>query len=330
MALPRQFRRLRLGLVGFGDVAHRSLELCLSRPSQQHGPRLIVVGRTSAQRIAPQIRPAFFSGRHSALGLDLDHRPLVRRITPILQAAIVYLPTAEPKTSETKAAIIDRRARDLACALRACASAMPLVYLSTTGVYGNHQGAEVSETSRCQTHQPRSLRRLDAERALRPLGAHVLRVPGIYDGHERLPTARLHTQQPALRPEDDVFTNHIHADDLARIALIALFRGRPGRITNAVDETEMKMADYFDAVADAIGLARPPRISRTEMKSLAAQGAVHPMMMGFLAESRRVKSTRVHRELRARLRYPTVDHTLRELKRELKSQSHVTSSRPHV
>jgi nucleoside-diphosphate-sugar epimerase len=289
-----------------------------------------VVGRTSAQRIAPQIRPAFFSGRHSALGLDLDHRPLVRRITPILQAAIVYLPTAEPKTSETKAAIIDRRARDLACALRACASAMPLVYLSTTGVYGNHQGAEVSETSRCQTHQPRSLRRLDAERALRPLGAHVLRVPGIYDGHERLPTARLHAQQPALRPEDDVFTNHIHADDLARIALIALFRGRPGRITNAVDETEMKMADYFDAVADAIGLARPPRISRTEMKSLAAQGAVHPMMMGFLAESRRVKSTRVHRELRARLRYPTVDHTLRELKRELKSQSHVTSSRPHV
>jgi len=84
--------------VGFGDVARRSLELCLSRPSQQHGPRLIVVGRTAAQRIAPQIRPAFFSGRHSALGLDLDHRQSVRRITPILQAAIIYLPTAEPKT----------------------------------------------------------------------------------------------------------------------------------------------------------------------------------------------------------------------------------------
>lgn len=324
MALPRQFRRLRLGLVGFGDVARRSLGLCLSRPSQQHGPRLIVVGRTAAQRIAPQIRPAFFSGRHSALGLDLDHRQTVRRITPILQAAIIYLPTAEPKTAEAKTANIDRRARELACGLRACQFAMPLVYLSTTGVYGNHQGAEVSETSRCQTRQPRSLRRLDAEQALRPLGAHVLRVPGIYDSHERLPTARLRAQQPALRQEDDVFTNHIHADDLARIALIALFRGRPGRITNAVDETDMKMADYFDAVADTIGLARPPRVSREEMKSLAAQGAIHPMMMGFLAESRRVKSTRVHRELRMRLRYPTVGHTLRELK----SQPHVTPSAP--
>jgi len=326
MALPRQFRRLRLGLVGFGDVARRSLELLLSRPSQQHGPRLIVVGRTAAQRIAPQTRPAFFSGRHSALGLDLDHRQSVRRITPILQAAIIYLPTAEPKAAEAKAANVDRRARNLACGLRACQAAMPLVYLSTTGVYGNHQGAEVSETSRCQTRQPRSLRRLDAEQALRPLGAHVLRVPGIYDGHERLPTARLRARQPALRQEDDVFTNHIHADDLARIALIALFRGRPGRITNAVDETDMKMADYFDAVADAIGLARPPRISREEMKSLAAQGAIHPMMMGFLAESRRVKSTRVHRELRTRLRYPTVGHTLGELK----SQSHVTSSPPQL
>jgi nucleoside-diphosphate-sugar epimerase len=324
MALPRQFRRLRLGLVGFGDVARRSLELLLSRPSQQHGPRLIVVGRTAAQRIAPQTRPAFFSGRHSALRLDLDHRQSGRRITPILQAAIIYLPTAEPKAAEAKAANVDRRARNLACGLRACQAAMPLVYLSTTGVYGNHQGAEVSETSRCQTRQPRSLRRLDAEQALRPLGAHVLRVPGIYDGHERLPTARLRARQPALRQEDDVFTNHIHADDLARIALIALFRGRPGRITNAVDETDMKMADYFDAVADAIGLARPPRISREEMKSLAAQGAIHPMMMGFLAESRRVKSTRVHRELRTRLRYPTVGHTLGELK----SQSHVTSSPP--
>ncbi len=326
MALPRQFRRLRLGLVGFGDVARRSLELLLSRPSQQHGPRLIVVGRTAAQRIAPQTRPAFFSGRHSALGLDLDHRQSVRRITPILQAAIIYLPTAEPMAAEAKAANVDRRARNLACGLRACQAAMPLVYLSTTGVYGNHQGAEVSETSRCQTRQPRSLRRLDAEQALRPLGAHVLRVPGIYDGHERLPTARLRARQPALRQEDDVFTNHIHADDLARIALIALFRGRPGRITNAVDETDMKMADYFDAVADAIGLARPPRISREEMKSLAAQGAIHPMMMGFLAESRRVKSTRVHRELRTRLRYPTVGHTLGELK----SQSDVTSSPPQL
>ncbi|NBW00238.1 MAG: SDR family NAD(P)-dependent oxidoreductase [Betaproteobacteria bacterium] len=321
MALPRQFRRLRLGLIGFGDVARRSLELCLSRPSQKHGPRLIVVGRAASRRLPPKLHPAFFAGRHRALALDLDQQKSVQRMVRILQAAIVYLPTAEPDPSQAAASGRDRRARALACGLRAGQYAMPLVYLSTTGVYGNYQGAEVSETSRCQTRQPRSLRRLDAERALRPLGAHVLRVPGIYDSNQRLPTSRIAARQPALRQEEDVFTNHIHADDLARIALTALFRGRPGRITNAVDDTEMKMADYFDAVADALGLTRPPRVSREDMKSLAAQGAVHPMMMGFLAESRRVKSARIGRELRISLQYPTVDHTLREVSARLNRPS---------
>jgi dTDP-4-dehydrorhamnose reductase len=189
---------------------------------------------------------------------------------------------------------------------------IPMVYISTTGVYGDHRGDLVTETTVCRAGQARSRRRLDAESHLRPLGAHVLRAPGIYAA-DRLPEARLKAGQPALRPEEDVWTNHIHADDLARLAWVALFRGRPARVTNAVDDSMLRMADYFDKVADALGLSRPPRVSREELKEQAARGLISPMAMSFLAESRRVRSARLTRELRIRLRYPTVDHTLKEI-----------------
>jgi nucleoside-diphosphate-sugar epimerase len=110
---------------------------------------------------------------------------------------------------------------------------------------------------------------------------------------------RLEQGTPALLAQDDVYTNHIHADDLARIVALALFRALPGRIYNAVDDTRMKMGDYFDAVADAFGLARPPRVARAQ---LAAE--VSPIKLSFMAESRRMRNERIKRELRVRLRYP--------------------------
>ncbi len=308
MALPREFRRLRIGLVGFGDVAARTAAWCLGRHHRRHGPRLIAIGRSSLHRLPKDLHASFQAARHATISADLDHRPSVRRVMALLHAAAIYLPTAESPSRSPH----DSRARHLAAAIRGLTHRLPLVYLSTTGVYGNHSGAIVSETSACRTVQPRSLRRLDAERVLRPLGAHILRVPGINDSGDRLPLARLKARQPALRAQDDVFTNHIHADDLARIAFVSLFRGRPGRITNTVDQTEMKMADYFDTVADAMSLPRPPRVSREEMAALAAKGEIHPMMMGFLADSRRVTSQRLSRELGITLQYPTIERTLDE------------------
>lgn len=134
----------------------------------------------------------------------------------------------------------------------------------------------------------------------------LLRAPGIYDSAERLPLARLHKGEPVLRAEDDVFTNHIHADDLARLLALALFRGRPGRAYNACDDSQLAMGDYFDLVADACGLPRPPRLSRAE---LAQQ--VSPMTLSFMSESRRIGNARIKNELRARLLYPTVADALR-------------------
>ncbi|HWV03703.1 MAG TPA: ATP-binding cassette domain-containing protein [Ralstonia sp.] len=120
-------------------------------------------------------------------------------------------------------------------------------------------------------------------------------------GDTRLPVARLERGTPALRAEDDVYTNHIHADDLARAVIAALFRGKPQRVVHASDASELRMGDYFDAVADARGLQRPPRISRAE-----AVQQIEPALLSFMSESRRLRNTRLARELRVALRYPTV------------------------
>ena len=106
-----------------------------------------------------------------------------------------------------------------------------------------------------------------------------------------------------------MFTNHIHADDLARAVWLAVFRGRPNRVLNIVDDAELKMGEYFDQVADATGLPRPPRMPRVELAR-----TVSPMLYSFMSESRRIENTRMKRELRLRLRYPTTAHFLRTIK----------------
>lgn len=303
-ALPRQFRRQRIALIGFGDVARRLLEQRLSLISTDFGPRFFALSRSTRRLDDESLHGVSQRQRLQFLNLDLDNRRSVKRIRALGQRVLIFAPPADSKT-DTR----DLRVRRLTSQLRLNQRTPKLVYMSTTGVYGNANGAVVTETSRCLTQQPRSLRRIDAERQCRLLGAHVLRAPGIYAG-DRLPLERLRTQLPALRQEEDVTTNHIHADDLAEISWLACFRGRPGRITNTVDQTSMKTGDYFDLIADAKGFPRPPRVSRAEMESLAQQGRVSAMMMSFLKDSRQVRTVRLERELGARLRYPTVHHTL--------------------
>ncbi len=305
-ALPRQFRRHRIALIGFGDVAKRLLQQRLLQASADFGPRFIAISRSTRSLAGPNLQEVGRSARLKFLNIDLDQAKSTSRIHAIGQSLLIFAPPADAKTDPR-----DHRIRRLASQLRLRHQTARIVYMSTTGVYGNANGNVVTETSPCLTEQPRSLRRIDAEQQCRPLGAHILRVPGIYAG-DRLPIERLRAGTPALRPEEDVYTNHIHADDLAEITWLALFRGRPGRVTNTVDQTTLKTGDYFDVVADAKGLRRPDRVSRTEMESLAQEGRVSAMMMSFLKDSRQVRTARLDRELRARLRYPTVQHTLAE------------------
>ncbi|KAB0637378.1 NAD-dependent epimerase/dehydratase family protein, partial [Burkholderia latens] len=202
-----------------------------------------------------------------------------------------------------------RRARIVPDAFRA----PTLVYASTTGVYGDCGGARIDETQPLRPANPRAFRRVSAERQLRAatvrgvLSARIVRIPGIY-AENRLPLARLERGTPALDAADDVYTNHIHADDLAAILRRAAVRGKPARAVHASDDSELRMGEYFDRVARAFGLPPPPRISRVD-----AERQLEPTLLSFMRESRRLSNARLKAELCVTLRYPTVDEFLQTL-----------------
>jgi len=285
------FQRPRLLIVGCGDVGMRLL------PLVRNAFRVFAV--TSNPDRCAELRAA--GAIPIVADLDAPHTlARLARLAPL----VVHM--APPKGEGA----FDTRTRHLVHALRSCAR---LVYLSTTGVYGDCQGALVDETRTVKPHNPRARRRVDAERTLRDWGKKtgssvaLIRVPGIYAA-DRLPLKRLADRAPALNEQDDVFTNHIHADDLARIVALALFRARPGRVYHAVDDTRMKMAEYFDVVADAFGMARVPRLARSELAAVAS-----PVTMSFMSESRRLGNARIKSELGARLRYPDVTLAVRSM-----------------
>jgi len=229
-----------------------------------------------------------------------------------LAPTIVHL---APPQSEGR---IDRRTRNLAAILPEGAR---LVYVSTTGVYGDCAGASFDETRSVRPQNARAVRRVDAETVLRAWARRrqgklsILRVPGIYAA-DRLPLERLHKGLPALVAQEDVHTNHIQADDLARICLAAMRLGAPNRVYHAVDDSDLKMGDYFDAVADAAGLSRPPRLPRSELER-----SVSPMMLSFMSESRRLHNARIKEELGVQLRYPDVQSLLAQWREQRLTKS---------
>ncbi len=277
----------KLLIVGCGDIALRALPQ-LARKYQVFG---LVRAAAQADRIA-------------ALGAiplagDLDDPAT---LAPLAGVADLVLHLAPPGESGER----DQRSANLIIAL-STRPPVRLIYISTSGVYGDCAGAWVDEDRPPAPQTVRALRRTDAERSLLAWGKQsgvavaVLRVPGIYAA-ERLPLAQLRRGAPVLRAEDDVYTNHIHADDLAAVCLAALDRGAAGRIYNASDDSEIKMGDYFDLVADRARLPRPPRIARTA----AEAGAIGEGLLSFMRESRRLVNTRMKAELGVRLRYPSV------------------------
>jgi nucleoside-diphosphate-sugar epimerase len=202
----------------------------------------------------------------------------------------------------------DPRTTALVQALRRRSRPLALVYGSTSGVYGDCQGEWVHETRAVAPATPRAQRRVDAEHAVRALRRSglsplVLRIPGIYaaDREGGTPRERLLKGTPVLHQADDVYTNHIQADDLARACRRALWCHYPGRVVQVSDDTQLLMGDYFDMAADLLGLPRPPRVSRS-----AAQSTLPLMLLSFMGESRRLDNTRLKGELKISLRYPTV------------------------
>ncbi|MBN9358692.1 MAG: sugar nucleotide-binding protein [Herbaspirillum huttiense] len=289
----------RVLILGCGDVGLRLVPLLL--------PRYRVLAVTSNPGRRAELRAA------GAIPIvaDLD-APLTLGRLARLAPTIVHL---APPQSEGR---IDRRTRNLAAILPEGAR---LVYVSTTGVYGDCAGASFDETRSVRPQNARAVRRVDAETVLRAWARRrqgklsILRVPGIYAA-DRLPLERLHKGLPALVAQEDVHTNHIHADDLARICLAAMRLGAPNRVYHAVDDTDLKMGDYFDAVADAAGLSRPPRLPRSELER-----SVSPMMLSFMSESRRLHNARIKEELGVQLRYPDVQSLLAQWREQRLTKS---------
>jgi nucleoside-diphosphate-sugar epimerase len=288
-------RRPTLLIVGCGDIGLRVLPLV--RPGWR------VLALTSNAARLGELRAL---GATPLLG-NLDQPQTLGRLGGLADAVLHLAPP--PLQGAT-----DPRTRALLRALARGGRVQRLVYGSTSGVYGDGAGACFDETRAVAPGTDRARRRVDAEAQLRWFGRRsgvcvtVLRIPGIYasnreGGH---PRERLARGTAVLAAEDDVYTNHIHADDLARACVAALYRGRPQRVLHASDDTQLKMGDYFDLAADLSGLPRPPRITRDE-----ARQQLSPMLLSFMSESRRLLNGRLKAELRLRLRYPTVAEGLK-------------------
>lgn len=276
----------RLLIIGCGDVMRRAL------------PQL--VKRWQIAALVRQRDPQFAALGITQITGDLDRPDTLKRLSGFAEAVIHSAPPPAEGTDDT-------RTRNLiSCLQRGKSLPRELVYISTSGVYGDCQGALVKETRPPVPGSARALRRMDAERRLRQFGRRshcrvtILRAPGIYAA-DRLPLERLHKQLPLILHDEDSHTNHVHAEDLALACIAALTRGRSNRIYNINDDSILAMGEWFDILADAFALSRAPRLPREEVRRL-----VPPLQWSFMSESRRLDNTRMKQELHLRLRYPSV------------------------
>ncbi len=287
---PTRFKRPVLLIVGCGDVGLRVVRLLAGRWR--------VLALTSSRARVAELRAA---GVRPLRG-DLDDPASLARLAGLADAVLHLAPPPAAGAG-------DPRTRHLMAALARSPRLRRLVYGSTSGVYGDRAGAPTDETAPLRPATERAKRRVDAESRLRHFGrasgvaVTLLRIPGIYalDRPGGDPRERVARGTPVLAAGDDVHTSHIHADDLARACVAALHRGRPQRAVNVADDSDLRMGDYFDLVADRFGMARPPRLARAD-----AAAVLSPLQMSFLGESRRLVNRRMRDELGVVLRFPTV------------------------
>ncbi|GGY07939.1 NAD(P)H-binding protein [Paludibacterium paludis] len=280
-------------IAGFGDVAQRAMPTLIQRWRV-----IALVRRPETAALARKL------GARPLLA-DLDDAKSLARAAALADALLYTAPPPQCGCHDT------RLRKLLSALIKTEIIPQRVVYISTTGVYGDALGRWLDETSPLAPESDRARRRLDAETQIRRFAirtgcsATILRAPGIY-ASERLPLARLESGPPLFEQADDSFGNHIHADDLAGIAIAALERLGGIRVYNACDDQPMLTGDWYDALADTFGRPRLVRADRDTVRKLAS-----PAQWSFLRESRRLSNRRLS-ELRIRLRYPSVRDFLKE------------------
>jgi nucleoside-diphosphate-sugar epimerase len=299
----------RLLIIGCGDVVRRAL------------PRLLRRYRVYA--LVRQLDPTLRALGVTQIVGDLDQPSSLKRLSGLADVLLHSAPPAEADVAT------DTRTQHLLAALQTGKS-LPrrIVYISTSGVYGNCDGAEIDETRTLHPESARAARRVAAESALREFGRQtrtkvsILRAPGIYAA-DRLPLERVKRGDPVLNADEDSYSNHIHAEDLAHAVVLALTHGRSNRAYNATDDSELKMGDWFTQLAKTFDLPAPPRVDRA-----TAEEQLSPALMSFVRESRRLSNDRIKQELGFTLTYPTVEEGLAAAKRPAQAQSATAETAP--
>jgi nucleoside-diphosphate-sugar epimerase len=282
----RDAHRLSVLVIGCGDIGRRvaSLELAAGHPVAA-----LARSETTAQPL-----------RRQGIGVVRGDLDAPESLTNLPAGAAVLYYFAPPPATGTA----DPRLKAMLAALSSAALPERLVYISTSGVYGDCQGAWIDESRPLNPRTDRARRRVAAELELRDwsechgVPCVILRVPGIY-GPGRWPVERLRQGIPVVNEHESPYSNHIHADDLAQACCAAARFGRPGAAYNVSDGHPTTMTDYFYRVADALDRPRPPAMSLAE-----ACRVLTPSMLSFLEESKRLDNRRMIEELRVTLRYP--------------------------
>lgn len=267
-----------------------------ARRRQRDDKRVMGVVRTLASRVLLEGQGI------DTLQADLDAAVLTE--LPLHDSTLFYL-IPPPKTGDQ-----DTRVRRLMAEFERQGHPRRIVYLSTTGVYGDCQGEWVTEERPVNPVVPRARRRWDAECHLqdwrKATGGElvILRVAGIY-GPGKLPLERLRKGLPLVRAEESPWTNRIHIDDLVQVCLAAMDRGRDGAVYNVSDGSPGTMIDYFSRIAELADLPTPPAIPLSDADDLLSAG-----MLSYMHESRRLDNSRMRKELGISLIYPSMESGL--------------------
>lgn len=286
-------------IIGCGDVGVRVARLLQARGARVSGLVRDDAGADRLRRFA--ILP---------IGGDLDE-PATLGALPTAGKLIFYM--APPPGGGS----LDTRLRNFCAAIAAGQAPTKVIYLSTSGVYGDCGADWVTEATPVNPQTSRAKRRLDAETVLQGWGAAlgvpvvILRVTGIY-GPGRLPLARLQEGHPVLREAESPPTNRIHADDLAMVCLAAADKGAAGEVFNVSDGRPGTMTQYFNTAAELLALPRPPQVSLAE-----ARQVMTPMMLSYLTEARRMDNCLMLERLDVTLRYPDLESGLNNVIEQL-------------
>ena len=282
-------------IIGYGDIGSRVARLCLQQKIKVSGLARSALSAQQMKEIGVTPVSADLDDIQSLQGLSLDN-------------SVVYYFAPPPLKGLT-----DPRMENFLASLNGNSLPLRIVYISTSGVYGDQAGGWVTETTPTKPGAERSHRRLDAENKLRQFRQQysvelvILRVGGIY-GPGRLPAQRIRDQIPVIKEELAPKTNRIHADDLATICVAAGAYGRDGEVYNVSDGCDSNMTEYFYQVADHLGLHRPPDV---DWKT--AENVLSPGMLSYLRESRRMDNSKMLKELDITLKYPNLKSGLENI-----------------